>query len=323
MLVSCLLPRRSHDESTAALLLRLPSQRLATARSAARAARRRPGAERHPRTVTDAYTDARDTLADLLPTCFLHFVLLDVSLRVTDPWVAALCPWPVDTRWAGAFIRMADCQPPTLRLVLETNRSAPLEFAVSADVRLRVARGEKVQTPAEFYAHVKRTRAAIVVHGGPGTGDSASRIVKSHEDWYLHDYSKSSIPRLPYTTVFCGAAETRDTAFASMHAALCRLRFPCVLEKPPLDRTVYLSPDGLWTLGWMAYAEHRWPHAAQYVRDVAMALHSTGLGVYPLMWVLDWLPGMLQWREISKMRTIDRTLASIRRVLAARPSPVK
>lgn len=269
------------------------------------------------RAVTDAYVDVHDTLRDVVAACFVHFVELEISLRVTDPWVASLCPWPIDTRWQGAVVRVADCQPPTLRLVFETNRSAPLSLTIGVgDAAQRGA-----DLPARFYADAKTTRGALVLHHADETPMHAIAAHLTAYGWRrYHAYGlPARAADLSLVTIYIGAAAHRDAAARAVRAALHDRRF--VLDAPPVDRTVERRGDGSWQLAWLLHAEHRWPHTAAYLRDVTLALSATGLSTWPLLWLLDWLPGMLQWREIAKMRTIDRTLASVRRVREARSKP--
>lgn len=138
--------------------------------------------------------------------------------------------------------------------------------------------------------------AIIVTLNRPGSCAKLQRF------WHGHKLNARQM-------VMHGPLASRDAQVAAIRKWFSKQRPQCRLLPP--DRR--LGTHGM--VCWARHAEYRWPKAYIDMRELAMVLEAfLGDESYVILFIIDWLPGMLQWYERGKIRCIQSVLQSISRI---------
>ena len=146
--------------------------------------------------------------------------------------------------------------------------------------------------------------AILVTLNRPGSCAKLQRF------WHGHQLNARQM-------VMHGPLASRDAQVTAIRKWFSKQRPQCKLLPP--DRRI--ETHGM--VQWARHAEYRWPKAYIDVRELTMVLEVfLGGNSYAVLFIIDWLPGMLQWYERGKIRCIQSVLQSIGRIREQRAMKV-
>jgi len=140
--------------------------------------------------------------------------------------------------------------------------------------------------------------------------DSSQTGVQRRLGSHLHKLYAGAIdgltPRLDFSQLAIERQHARRVAFADYRF----ITRPNVIEIESALRGHRYLPD--------ASLEHDWHWPHYILTEVAPLLFDCGLFVFPVLWIVNYLRGMLNWDEHTKWVTLEAVYQSRRRVREAR-----
>lgn len=136
-------------------------------------------------------------------------------------------------------------------------------------------------------------------------------IPRLEPGWLVMDRGRDAME--PNVLQLCGPLETRQlqmTRFTTLVEATH------TMSLPPPDRSEHMVGNRMEHI-WIEGAVERWSYVYIYLRDRAQVFYGI-LPPYVILWLLDWLPDFQRWGERGKIRCIEETTASMRRIIGAR-----
>jgi hypothetical protein len=281
-----------------------------------------------PRSVTDRYRDALDSLSDVIARLRAHETNLRVILSARDAGLHRYIVGGVPPE-LGVVVVIFSSLGPDAHINFECHFDRHFDDACEIDIAydnsLSICPGafwmREAVTNIELGQKIRRTLVTEVFI----RIDSRARNgrVNFCDGWaFRNRRTAQPCDKCERPTVIYGPLHSLEQQ-REMLLPLTEHRDYVVL--PPDMRPLYEGCYCVARLEPSHRVAYRWYGVQRLLIDIVLSLgalptaYCAHLPVYVLLWIFDMLPGATLWREMSKVRTIEGTLASMRRIRAARP----